>query len=60
MGDAEVFARDCLVKVARKRLAGRIGNGVDDAVETVPGFPQPCKRCGNLFVVGDIAGEDQV
>ena len=60
MGNAEIFAGDGLVKISPKRLARHVCNGVDDAIQTIPGLLQCGKHCGNFFVVADIAGEDQI
>ena len=60
MGNAKVFARDRIVKVPRQRLARRVSDGVDDAIEAIPRFSKLRKQCGNLLVAGDIAGKDQV
>ena len=60
MGDPEGLARQTVEEVARDRLARRVADGVDEAVETLPALAEFGEQALDLRVVADVAVERQV
>ena len=60
VGDAKSFPGNGVVKITAESFARRVCNGVDDAVEAIPGLAQLGKARRDLFVAGHIAGKDQL
>ncbi len=59
MRDAEVFARDVIQITADQSLLWHVGDGMHDAIQSIPVLAEALEQGGNFFVAADIAGEQQ-
>ncbi len=60
MGDLEAFAGGDFGEVAVQLVARGEADGVNDAVQAVPLLAQLLEHAGDVFVIGDVAGEAQL
>ncbi len=57
MGGTEGVARHAVEEVAFDGVGGRVGDGMNQAVQTVPALGQFVEQSVDLLVAGDVARE---